>query len=388
LWSTDDTTLYFVRGTPPANWDVWRILATGAGLERITYHDSRVSHPVLLDAHTLLYLAGEPQASGPWLYAMNLEQRVPHRISFGLERYTSLAASGDGTRLLATVDESHSSIWSAPLSPELGAGGGLRAPAPESLLSATGSSPRTGLDYLLYVSARAGRQGIWKTADGQSRELWSDAHAIIMGAPAVAPDGRRIAFTVADGARTILYTMDSEGRAIRAVTRALTLRGNPAWAPDGRSIVCAVLRDGEPRLMNIFLDDSPPSPLVSEYSIDPVWSPGGHYLIYSGADVGTTFPVRAVSRDGRPYAIPALLLTRGARRFVFRPDADSIVLLRGEVGHKNFWLLDLRTGTERQITDLAPGIDIGDFDLSRDGRSILFDRTEESSRIALIERRS
>jgi Tol biopolymer transport system component len=387
VWSKDDAYIYFVRGTPPGNWDVWRILPSGEGLERITFHDSRVSHPVLLDEHTLVYLAGDAQGSGPWLYTLNLEQRVPHRISFGLERYTSLAASGGGTRLLATVAESHSSIWSVPLNPELGAGAGRPATQPASLISASGFAPRTGPGYILDVSTRAGRQGIWKTTEGQSLELWSDAHATIVGSPTVARDGRRIAFTVADGERTILYTMDSDGRDVRALTRALDLRGNPAWAPDGRSIVSAVLRDGEPRLMSIFLDDTPPAPLVSEYSIDPVWSPGGQFLIYSGADVGTTFPVRAVSSDGRPYPIPALILTRGARRVAFGRAADTLVLLRGEVGHKNFWLLDLRTGAEQQITDLAPGIAISDFDISRDGGAILFDRTEESSRIALIERR-
>ena len=180
--------------------------------------------------------------------------------------------------------------------------------------------------------------------------------------------------------------MDSDGREVRVLTRSLDLRGNPAWAPDGRSIVSAVLRDGEPRLMSIFLDATPPSPLVSEYSIDAVWSPDGQFLIYSGADVGTTFPLRAVARDGRPYPIPALMLTRGARRVAFRPDADSIVLLRGDSGHKNFWLVDLHTGAQRQITELAPDIAISDFDLSRDGSEVLFDRTQESSRIALIER--
>jgi Tol biopolymer transport system component len=386
LWSKDDAYLYFARGIPPDDWDIWRIHPSGAGLERITFHDSRVSHPVLLDERTLVYLASDPHGSGPWLYALDIEQRVPHRISFGLEHYTSLAASAGGTRLVATVDESHSSIWSAPLSPDPGASGGQHATQPVSLVSATGLSPRTGPNYILYVSARAGRQGIWRAADGQSRELWSDAHAIIVGAPAVARDGRHIAFTVTDGERTSLYTMDSDGREVRALARSLDLRGDPAWAPDGRSIVSAVLRDGEPRLMSIYLDNSPPSLLVPEYSIDPVWSPDGQFLIYSGADVGTTFPLRAVARDGRPYPIPALILTRGARRVAFRPDGDSIVLLRGDVGHKNFWVVDLRTGAERQVTELAPDIAISDFDLSRDGSAVLFDRTQESSRIALIER--
>jgi Tol biopolymer transport system component len=387
LWSTDDAYIYFVRGIPPDDWDIWRIHPSGAGLERITFHNSRVTHPVLLDEHTLVYLVSDSQGSGPWLYTLNVEQRVPHRISFGLERYTSLAASAGGTRLVATVDESRSSIWSASLGPDPGASGNQRAIQPVSLVSVTGLSPRTGPNYILYVSARAGHQGIWiKPAEGQSHELWSDAHAIIMGAPAVAPDGRHIAFTVADREQTVLYTMDTDGKEVRALTRSLDLRGNPAWAPDGRSITCAVVHNGEPRLMSIALDNSPPSPLVSEYSIDPVWSPDGQFLIYSGADVGTTFPLRAVARDGRPYPIPALILTRGARRVVFSPDAHSIVLLRGDMGHKNFWLVDLRTGAERQITDLAPDITISDFDLSRDGSAVLFDRTQSNSQIALIER--
>jgi len=386
LWSKDDAYIYFARGIPPDHWDLWRIQASGAGLERITFQDSRVSHPVLLDERTLVYLASDQRESGPWLYALNVEQRVPHRISFGLERYTSLSASAGGTRLVATVAESNSSIWSVPVSPDPGASGAQPATQPVSLVLAKGLSPRTGPNYVLYVSARAGRQGIWKAADGRSRELWSDAHAVIVGAPAVTRDGRGIAFTVADGERTILYTMDSDGREVRTLTRSLDLRGNPAWAPDGRSIVSAALRDGEPRLMSIFLDGSPPTPLVSEYSIDPVWSPDGQFLIYSGADVGTTFPLRAVARDGRPYPIPALILTRGARRVAFLPDARSIVLLRGDVARKSFWLVDLRTGAERQLTQLVPDIAISDFDLSRDGSKVLFERIQESSRIALIER--
>jgi Tol biopolymer transport system component len=383
LWSADDAYIYFARGTPPGHWDIWRIRPSGLGLERITFHDSQVSHPVLLDQRTLAYLATDRQGSGPWLYALDVERRVPHRISLGLERYTSLAASAGGARLVATAVESSSSLWSAPLGSTAAQAHSPTQPA--SLISAIGMSPRAGPGYLLYVSLRDGRQGIWKAAAGQSRTLWSDDRAVIVGAPAVAPDGRHVAFTAADGDRTTLYTMDSDGSNVRALTRSLELRGDPAWAPDGRSIVSAVLREGEPRLTSIFLDGSPPSPLVSEYSMDPVWSPDGRFLIFSGADVGTTFPLRAVAADGRPYSIPALILTRGARRLAFSPDARSIVVLRGDVGHKNFWLVDLGTGAERQLTELPPDVVIRDFDLSRDGSAILFDRIQQSSRIALID---
>jgi hypothetical protein len=61
--------------------------------------------------------------------------------------------------------------------------------------------------------------------------------------------------------------------------------------------------------------------------------------------------------------------------------------MKGNVSHKDFWSVDLETGRERQLTTLRPGSAIGDFDLSPDGREILFDRTREQSDIVLFELR-
>jgi DNA-binding winged helix-turn-helix (wHTH) protein/Tol biopolymer transport system component len=385
MWSPDDAFIYFVRGVPLEAWDVWRIRPSGSDLERITFHDSLVSHPVLLDSRTLVYLASDADGSGPWLYGTDVKERVSHRISFGLERYTSLAASADGKRLVATVANLRTSLWSVSIA-------GDRAVQTTAVRitsdSVTDRSPRYGPNYLLYVSSRGGRQGIWKLANGTNSELWGDAQRTIMGAPAIAADGRRIAFTASDGARTFLYVMESDGTQARIVADSHMLRGDPAWAPDGQSIVSAVVRDGEPRLAIFYLNGNPPLALVSEYSIDPVWSPDGQFLLYSGADLGMSFPVRAVAGDGRLYAgLPNPILTRGARRVVFWPDGRSVVVLRGEIGHKNFWLVDLKTGAEHQLTELPSTFDVrGDFDISLDGGQITFDRVEESSEIALIER--
>ena len=108
--------------------------------------------------------------------------------------------------------------------------------------------------------------------------------------------------------------------------------------------------------------------------------------MYSGADVGVTFPLRAVKPDGRPYPLPAVMLPRGARRIVFGPEPGTIVALRGGFTHKDFWLIDLKTGAERRLTQLPMGFDIRDFDLSADKRELLFDRVEETSTVALIDR--
>jgi hypothetical protein len=167
---------------------------------------------------------------------------------------------------------------------------------------------------------------------------------------------------------------------------SLALRGNLGWAPDGRSIVSAVVRDGEPRVTRIFLNGDSPLPLVSEYSIDPVWSPDGRFLVYSGADVGTTFPLRAVAADGRPYPLPTVMLTRGARRVAFLRDPQTLVILGGEIVHKDFSLLDLRTGAQRILAKLPADFVVHDFDISANGSELVFDRAQVNSDLALIER--
>jgi Tol biopolymer transport system component len=126
--------------------------------------------------------------------------------------------------------------------------------------------------------------------------------------------------------------------------------------------------------------------VLSEDSIDPVWSPDGRFLVYSGADVGTTFPVRAAAPDGRPYAIPSLILTRGARRFVILKDPPASGVLRGEIGHKDLWAIDLQGHGERQLTALPPDFTVNDFDISPDGSELIVDKADTNSDMALIER--
>jgi Tol biopolymer transport system component len=382
VWSPDDAFIYFVRGAPAGEWDLWRIQPSGAGLERITHHYSPVTFPVMLDRRTLMYLATDPDGSGPWMYAVDVGRRVPHRIESGLESYTSLSASADGSRLVATIASPRTSVWRMQLPQEGSAS--LSASVP-SLMMASGASPRLGRDFIAYVSWRGDRQGIFTLAHGTSREIWSSAHARIIGGPAMAPDGQRIAFSAEDGGKTLLYAMDNDGSHVKVLSESLALRGDPSWAPDGRSVVSGVVRDGEPRLTRIFVNGDAPLPLVSEYSIDPVWSPDGRYLVYSGADIGTTFPLRAAAADGRPYPIPSVMLTRGARRVAFFGDSQTLAILTGEIGHKNFSLLDLRTGVQRILVGLPADFAIRDFDIL--GADLVFDRVQSNSNLALIDRR-
>jgi Tol biopolymer transport system component len=381
LWSPGDRFIYFVQGTLPDKMDVWR-LEPGGAAERLTFHDAQVSHPAFHDPRTLLYLATADDGSGPWLYAMDVRRRAPRRLSFGVEKYTSLAASGYGSRLVATVAHARDSLWRVPLAE---AGSGEATPTRIPLPTVGGRSPRFTSDAILYVSAKGGGEGVWKLAGGSATELWSAPGARLLGGPAMSPDGRRIGLAVEEGARTRLLTLHGDGTGARVLADSLDLRGAPAWSPDGQSVVVAAVRDGAPKLMKVPVQGGPPVVLLPDYALDPAWSTDGSLLAYSGPDVGTTFTVKAVTAEGRPFPLPDLTLTRGARRLAFVPGRRALVVLRGEITHKDFWLVDLQTGSQRRLTSLAPEFTVRDFDVSPDGREIVFDRLQENSDVVLID---
>jgi Tol biopolymer transport system component len=381
-WSPDQAFVYFVQGSVPDRMDVWRIRPSGGAPERITNHDSLVSHPVFLDSRTLLYLACDPDGSGPWIFSLDVERRVSRRVSLGLDRYTSLAASADGRRVVATLASPKSTLWRVPVS---GARAPMSAARRMTLHTGSGSAPRFGAGQLLYVSSKATGDGIWRLQGETASEVWSAPDARILGAPAVARDGARIAFSVRRNGRTSLWVANADGTDARRVGAALELQGAPSWTPDGRAVTVAAVTGGIPRLVNVPLDGRSPGLLAHEYSVDPTWSPDGELVVFSGPDIGTTFEVTARKADGSPYPMPRLTLTRGARHLAFVPGRRSLVVLRGELHHKNLWLIDLATGAEQQLTDLAPDFTVRDFDISPDGSEIVLEQVQQHSDIVLLE---
>jgi Tol biopolymer transport system component len=383
LWSPDSTFIYFVQGLLPDKLDIWRISSSGGTPERITSHTGRVSYPVLLDQRTLVYLLGGSDGSGPWLYSMDAERRIPHRVTSAPDRYTSLAASADGLHLVATLARPTRTLWHLPID---GSPVDLSRAAKVPLTTGTGFSPRLGPDYLLHVSTTGTSESIWKITNGTGTELWRGQGSQILGGPAVSPSGRSVAFSVQREGKMLLYVMQADGTNARIVADSLDLRGAPAWSPDGRTITSAAYDHGIPHLFRIPVDGRVPTSFVEGYSVDPAWSPDGQFLIYSGPDIGTTFSVKAVTADAAARPLPTLTLTRGARHLVFLSGGKEIVHLRGEIGHKNLWLVEVETGAMRQLTDLPPDFDISDFDVSPDGHEVVLERLQEHSDVVLLTR--
>jgi Tol biopolymer transport system component len=120
--------------------------------------------------------------------------------------------------------------------------------------------------------------------------------------------------------------------------------------------------------------------------LDPVWSPRGDMIVYSGTQVFTIAPLLAVRPDGTPAKLPEINVQREGQRVRFLPDGRGLVYMLGStLAEQDFWLLDFRTMRSRRLTRLSNPALIGAFDITPDGARIVFDRLRENSGIVLID---
>ena len=382
-WSTDGRWIYFVRGRPATNeMDVWRISPTGGDPERLTQHNSEVAYPTPIDPHTVLYVAREEDGSGPWLWAVDVDRRVTHRASFGLEQYTSLAASADGRRMVATVANPSASLWSLPI---LDRPAEERDVKPFPLPTVRALAPRFGGTSLFYLSSRGTGDGLWRHQENQTTEIWKGSEGALLEPPAVSPDGRRVAVVLRKQGKLRLHVISADGAELQPLTEAIDVRGSACWSPDGRWIVSGGNDATGTGLFKIPIEGGSPVRLIAGPALDPVWSPDGSLIAYTGANVGTRAPLLAVRPDGTRAELPAIQVRREGERVRFLPDGNRLVYMQGTLRSQDFWLLDLGTKKTRPLSHLNNSATMRTFDITPDGKQIVFDRLRENSDIVLID---
>ena len=153
--------------------------------------------------------------SGPWLWALDVDRKQTRRVSFGLQKYTSLAASADGRRLVASVANPTASLWSVPILDRIAE---ERDVTPFPLPTARALMPRFGGSSLFYLSSRGAGDGLWRYQDGQSLEVWKGSEGALLEPPAVSADGLRSVIVLRRDGKLRLHVISGDGAEIRPVT--------------------------------------------------------------------------------------------------------------------------------------------------------------------------
>jgi dipeptidyl aminopeptidase/acylaminoacyl peptidase len=203
----------------------------------------------------------------------------------------------------------------------------------------------------LYVMPTSGGWPMRVTPDREARPYWFD------DAPQWSADGRYLAFTDRDH----VWIVPVDGGLPRKVTSFTTLADNPRWMPDNYQILVTVERDERTRIVLTDRDGSWPRP-VSEgpgHDHSPQASPDGRYVAYLHGPLEDLDRSDIMLADLETGMVRPLTGTPAREDTApdWSPDGRFIAFTSERPGFHELSVIDVSTGSERQITKLGHDID-------------------------------
>jgi Tol biopolymer transport system component len=387
IWGADGEWIYFAHGQPDIEMDVWRVRPKpGSEPEPLTY-GALVSSIARIDARTVLYTGRAADGAGPWLWTVDVNTKISHRISAGLEQYTAVSASADGLTLAASRSIPRASLWSVPILPREALPADAQPSGPAGVRAWL---PRVRGNAVYYLSAFGTADGLWRFQSGQTTEIWRGSQGALLEPPALSHDGLHAAIILRRNGRRTLTVVETDGSgSSRTLAESIDVWTTADWSPDGQWILIAGAdQNGTTGIFKVPSQGGAPTLLIKGTISDPVWSPDGASILYGGGDFGGVSKLMEF-REGIGSSDLGAGMNSVVGNHRFLPDGSGVVFVQGTLRSPDFWLLDFATMKTRRLTRFSGQASLGDirgFDISTDGKQIIFDRVSENSDVVLIKR--
>ncbi len=140
---------------------------------------------------------------------------------------------------------------------------------------------------LYYTKVVEGNSDIYRVALGSRREQRLTTDPDIETAPAVSPDGSRLAYVSDAGARLRVIVRPVNGGASQTLGTAGGSYGSPSWSPDGSTMAVTRQSGGTFSITVIDLDTGQEKNLsTSFFEQHPIWAENGKVLVFERAGRG------------------------------------------------------------------------------------------------------
>ncbi len=118
---------------------------------------------------------------------------------------------------------------------------------------------------------------------------------------AYSPDGRKLAYSLADGESAQLWVADADGSNPQRLTNTpYFINSSPSWSPDGKRIAFVSNRQGSPQIFIMSADGGEPKRITFQgnYNQTPDWSPRGDQIAFTARDERNAFDLFLVAVEG------------------------------------------------------------------------------------------
>jgi Tol biopolymer transport system component len=199
---------------------------------------------------------------------------------------------------------------------------------------------------------------------GDDHEIWvlkadgTGAHKVVSGVTYVraswSADDTKLAYVKEVGGVPQIFTVALGSGAIRQVTHAVGVKGDPVWSPDGKSLAYWVRIDDVRQIYLLDLADpvEPGRQLTRGADgpgVDPAWSPDGKLIVYTrGTGTGKS-DIWVMKSDGSSAHAVA---TDPAREMdpSFAPDGNWVAFVRGDLDKPKVVIVKVDGTQERTLT--------------------------------------
>jgi TolB protein len=156
-------------------------------------------------------------------------------------------------------------------------------------------------DTVAFTSYRGGQPDLFvATPGGKARPIIQKGQ--MATGVTFSPDGKRIAFSLAQGEGAQIWVANADGGEARRVTDSpYGINTSPTWSPDGKRIAFVSNRGGSPQIYVMNADGSSPQRLTFQgnYNQTPDWSPRGDLIAFTARDERNAFDLFTVNAETR-----------------------------------------------------------------------------------------
>jgi TolB protein len=162
----------------------------------------------------------------------------------------------------------------------------------------------------------------------------------VVRSPSIAPDNRRVVFSLSDVDGHIIASVDMTGQDLKPLAKSIGMNASPAFSPDGKRIAFSSSRHGNYEIYVMNADGSDVRRLTYRPGLDirPSWSPDGKRIAFTSNRDGN-YEIDVMNADGT--GLRRITNNREKNDYAtWHPDGAKLLMVSERNGMSDLYLVE------------------------------------------------